>query len=197
MARLALVENQTRELLAEIPARFGIGPASGLYAPLDSEILNLAQQHETVSLPNLTHGRGLNIPQGMPHPAALIAVALQHEDRFYGALWVAYDNPRSFSEEETRLLHVLAAEAAMAAANARLYASAEVGRQRLEAILASTPEPVFVTDPQDRIMLTNPAARKLPGLREISVLGKLVSEVVQQNDLLGLWTARRWPAART
>jgi PAS domain S-box-containing protein len=186
MARVALVEDQTHELLTEIPSRFGIGPASALYAPLDDKILNLAQQHETVSLSNLTRVRVLNIPKGMPHPAALIAVALRHEARFFGALWVAYDNPRRFSEEETRFLHMLASEAAMAAANARLYASAEVGRQRLEAILVSTPEPVLVTDQQGRIMLTNPAALHLPGLGEISIQGKPISEMVSQNDLLGL-----------
>jgi PAS domain S-box-containing protein len=186
MVRLALVKDQTHGVLTEIPERFGIGPASALYAPLDDEILNLAQQHETVLLSNLTRGRGLNIPQGVPHPAAIIAVALRHEARFYGVLWVAYDNPRTFTDEETRFLHMLAAEAAMAAANARLYASAEVGRQRLEAILASTPEPVLVTDQQNRIMLTNPAALQLPGLGEVSIQGKPVSEVVTQNDLLGL-----------
>jgi PAS domain S-box-containing protein len=189
MARVVLVEDHTHELFTEIPGRFGIGPASGLYAPLDDEILKLAQKHETVSLSNLTHGRALNIPKGMPRPAALIAVALRHEARFFGALWVAYDNRRTFSEEETRFLHMLAAEAAMAAANAQLYASAEVGRQRLEAILASTPEPVLVTDQQNRIMLTNPAALQLPSLGEISIQGQPVSEMVSQNDLLGLLTS--------
>ena len=50
-------------------------------------------------------------------------------------LWVAYDHPRNFSEEEIRFLTTLSGEAALAATSARLYATAEVGRQRMEAVL--------------------------------------------------------------
>ena len=34
------------------------------------------------------------------------------------------------------------------------------GRQRLAAILESTPDPILVTDAQNRLLLVNPAARK-------------------------------------
>jgi len=61
----------------------------------------------------------------------------------WGPLWVAYDRPHSFTEEEVRFLNTLALEAALAASNARLYANAEIGRQRLEAVLDSTPEAVI------------------------------------------------------
>jgi PAS domain-containing protein len=57
----------------------------------------------------------------------------------------------------------LASQAAVAAANARLFTNAEIGRQRLAAILASTPDPVLVTDQQNRLFLANPAAWRSPG----------------------------------
>jgi PAS domain-containing protein len=46
----------------------------------------------------------------------------------------------------------IAGQAALAAANARLFESAEIGRQRLAAILASSPDPVLVTDYRNRLL---------------------------------------------
>ena len=190
LARVVLVEDKTLELHSDTPGRFGIGLASNLYSALDEDILNLTQQHETVILSNLTHERVLkrvlNISRDLPHPASLIAVAVRHEARFYGALWVAFDYSRTFSDEEVRFLNTLAGEAAMAAANARLYATAEVGRQRLEAILSSTPEPVLVTDQQNRLLIINPAALQLPDLADLFIQGRPISSIEGQNDLISL-----------
>ena len=186
LARIVLVEDSDLEPHIDLPERMGIGLASEVYAYLDDQILNLAQQHGTVYLANLTRGRGLSLPLGKSHPAALAAVALRHENRFYGALWIAYDDPHVFPEDEIRFLNTLAGEAGLAAANSRLYASAEIGRQRLEAILASTPDPVLVTDQQHRIMLANPAAMQLPGLSGNALIGQTINDVIVQRDLMEL-----------
>lgn len=188
LARVVLVEENAVEPHSDLPERFGVGPASDVYAYLDSQILGLAQQHGSVFLGNLARGRGLSITMNNPHPASLATVALRHENRFYGALWIAYDDPHVFSEEEIRFLNTLAGEAGLAAANARLYASAEIGRQRLEAVLASTPDPVLVTDHQNRIILSNPAAMQLPGLAESSLIGRTINEVIIHKELLELLT---------
>ncbi len=189
MARVVLVESSDLDIQPEPPARFGLGPSNEAYGYLDNEILNLTQQHGTLVVPNLSRGRWLNLPQNSPRPGAILGVALKHENRFYGALWVAFDGPRMFSDEETRFMSTLAGQAALAAANAWLYSSAEIGRQRLEAILASTPDPVLVTDRQNHLLLSNPAALQLPGLAEASVRGKPIHEVVGQGDLLSLLSA--------
>jgi GAF domain-containing protein len=176
-ARVVLAEDIILEPRQDGPSRFGFGEACDMYAYLDSQVLALTRQAGVLALPNLTRARGLNIPTRPGQPNALIAVALRHENRFYGVLWVGYDQSRNFTEEEVRFLNTLAGQAALAAANARLYATAEVGRQRLEAILASTPEPVLVTDHQDRLMLTNPAAMQLPGMNRLTTAGQPVREV--------------------
>ena len=106
--------------------------------------------------------------------------------QFYGTLWVGYDTPRTFAEEEVRFLATLAGQAALAAVNAKLYATAEIGRQRVEAILAATPDPVLVTDEQNRILLSNPAALQLPGLSNMSLKGKVIDSIVTQKELLEL-----------
>ena len=189
LASVVLADDEFSGIDVNIPRKLSIGPASQVYAFLDEEILRLTRQRGLVVLSNLTRGRALDLAPHTPHPGSLIAVALRHEARFYGALWVAYDNPRIFTKEEISFLDTLAGEAALAAANAQLYSSAEVGRQRLEAILASTPEPVLVTDPQYRLLLTNPAALQLPGLGDLSVTGKPVTDIIYQNELLSMLTA--------
>jgi PAS domain S-box-containing protein len=168
------------------PLSFGLGPASEIYRDLDEQIVFLTRQQERVQLTNLTRPRVLVFSQGFPRPQALLAIALRHENRFFGALWVAYDQPHPFSEEEVRYLTTLAGQAALAAANARLFLTAESGRQRLEAILASTPDPVLVTDSQNRLTVVNPAAWQVLGLDPGASQGQPVEQAVKHERLLAL-----------
>jgi PAS domain S-box-containing protein len=166
---------------------FGAGSGTALYSHLDEQILALARQQETrIIMTNPTRVRVLNFAAGMSRPEALLALPLRHENLYFGVLWVAYDVSHQFSEDEVRFLSTLGGEAALAAANARLFANSEVGRQQLEAILASTPDPVLVTDQQNNLLLANPAAWQALGLTAASVEGKAVDQVIQQADLVRL-----------
>ena len=169
----------------DAPLRFALGPARDTYAFMDETILALAQKQARLVFNNLSRGRGIDIPDDQPRPASLAAVALYHENRYYGVLWAAFTQPHQFTEEEMRFLSTLAGQAALAAANARLYLTAEVGRQRLGAILASTPDPVLVTDQDNRLILTNPAAK-----RALAVMtgaeGLPTDRVISQQELRGL-----------
>jgi PAS domain S-box-containing protein len=190
-ARVVLAMAMVPETDAESPGplTYGVGPASEIYRDLDEQIVFLARQQERVQLTNLTRPRLLVFSQGYPRPQALLAIALRHENRFFGALWVAYDQAHQFSEEEVRYLTTLAGQAALAAANARLFLTAESGRQRLEAILASTPDPVLVTDSHNRLSVINPAAWQVLGLDPESSPGQPVEQVLKQDRLLGLLSA--------
>ena len=116
----------------------------------------------------------------------MLAVALRHENQYYGALWIAYDQPHTFSEEEVRFIATLGGYAALASANARLFSSAELGRQRLSAILSSTPDPVLVTDQQNCLLLANPAAWRALGVGVDWDEGQPIERVVTQEALLRL-----------
>jgi PAS domain S-box-containing protein len=188
-ARLVLVRDVTLDTLEHGPVAFGVGPASQLYAVFDQQLFDIARQQDMLSLPNVSRMRRLQFAPGAPHPGAVMAMAVRQESIYYGVLWVAYDRPRNFSEEETRFLTTLSSETALAATSARLYATAEVGRQRLEAVLASTPEPVLVTDEQSRLLLLNPAAVQVPGLVLNPLEGRPIREVVGPEDLASLLTA--------
>ncbi len=171
---------------AQLPTRFGLGPLSDSYNCLDEQVLELARKQEKLVLNNLARVRMLNLPIGTQRPEAVLALGLYHENLYYGALWMAYDRPHPFSEDETRFMVTLAGQTAMAAANARLFQSAEIGRQRLAAILASTPDPVLVTDHRNRLLLSNPAAWQVLGLGTERGEGQPIEKVTTQKDLLKL-----------
>lgn len=186
LARLVLIKEVAFETGQHPAIAFGYGPAANAYAFLDDQLFEMMRHQELVSVPNTSRVRMLTFPPGAPTLGAVLALALRHENNYYGVLWVGYDQPTTFSEEEVRFLTTLAGEAALAASNARLYTSSEVGRQRLEAVLDSTPEPVLVIDELDRLLLLNPAAVQVPGLIASAMPGRPINEVVAQAQLLEL-----------
>ncbi len=168
------------------PACFSLGPTKDLYSDLDGQILDLTRQQDRLVLTSLTRPRLLEISPRRPYPASLIALALRHEKVYFGALWVAFDQVHHFSEEEVHYLATLASHAALAVANTHLYMNAETGRQHLAAVLASSPDPILVTDKQGCVILTNPAAWHLFGLGFDPERGQPVDRVVTHPKLLDL-----------
>lgn len=166
------------------PTSYRSGSAGDLYRNLDDQILALARKQDRILLTNLTRPRLLELSPGFPRPHALLAVALRHESLFYGTLWVSYDQPHHFTDEEVRFTVTLAGQAALAAANAHLFQTAEIGRKRLAAILASTPDPVLVTDYQNNLLLANPAAWQVFGVNAETGKGRPIDQVLSHEVLV-------------
>ncbi len=103
--------------------------------------------------------------------------------------WLAHEQPHQFSDEEIRFLATVAGQAALAVANTRLFLSAEIGRQRLEAILASTPDPVLVTDRKNRLLLANPAALEVLHDELQPGQGLPIGQVIAQKQIVALLEA--------
>ncbi|MBI3170759.1 MAG: HAMP domain-containing protein, partial [Chloroflexi bacterium] len=142
----------------ELPSRFALGASQDAYAHLDDQILDLAQSQEKIVLPNLTRSREFMLDPNKSHPLAMLAVALRHENRYYGVVWAGYEQPRKFSDSDVRFVTTLAGQAALAVANAHLFLNVEASRRQLEAIINSSPDPVIVTDHRNRLLLANHAA---------------------------------------
>lgn len=173
----------------ESPSRFSAGESRDRYAHLDEKILTLAEKQDRVVMANLARTRALILDNSVPNPASLMAVALHHKKRYYGVLWVAYDLPHTFSESDVRYVSTLAGQAALAAANTHLFLNVEVSRRQLEAILNSTPDPVLVTDPNNRLLLANSAAEQAIGSRLAKSEGQPTQRLIQQKPLLNLLNA--------
>ncbi len=148
----------------ETPVRFADGLEQDVYIHLDQQILALAEEQERLVMATLSRTRGLVLDPNLPYPESLIALALRHENRYYGVLWAAYNKQRIFSDADLRFISTLASQATLAVANIRLFLTVELSRRQLEAILNSTPDPVLVTDASNRLILANPAAGHLFGV---------------------------------
>ena len=168
------------------PSNFSLGLSSGLYQYLDDQIMALTRQKERLVLSNLTRPRMLDVSRDKPRPQSIMSVALLHENLFYGVLWIAYDQPHQFEDGEIRYLVTISGQAALAVANAHLFLSAETGRRRLETILASTPDPVLVTNSSDRLLLANPAAWHVFGFDLDASIDLPIDKVIAQNPLVKL-----------
>jgi signal transduction histidine kinase len=162
-ARIVLVRD-TFPTTVEIPMRFADGAEQDVYMHLDHQILSLTEQQERLVMATISRNRGLMLDPNLPSPESLIAIALKHENRYYGVLWAAYNKQRVFNEADIRFISTLASQAALAVANIRLFLTVEVSRRQLEAILNSTPDPVLVTDASNRLILANPAAGHVFGV---------------------------------
>ena len=164
---------------------FGRGEKSESYAALDAQVLPMTLNQSRVLLTNPARAR-LQLPPGAASPEALAAFALNHEGEHLGALWLAYDEAQTCPAEAVRYVETLAGQAALAAANARLYLNARIGRQRMEAILAATPDPVLVSDQTDRLLLANPAAMSLLDIEHLPIQGSRIDQVIESPYLLAL-----------
>lgn len=166
---------------------FAAGPKQADMHPLDFSVLDLARTDGRLVIENLARARAvLDVASVVGKLHALLALPLKQENRFYGVLWVGYDTPHVFNEAEVNFMTTLAGQAAVAVANARLFEAAEQGRQRLAAILASTPDAVVVTDRTNRVMLLNPAAEAAFDVSGQPALGRPVSEVINHPNLVRL-----------
>lgn len=185
--RVALSPFILPDTYVELPSRFAIGSAGESYAHLDEQILNLAQSKQKIIIPNLTRSREIIFDDSQPKPLALLAVALQHENRYYGVVWAGYEQPRKFSESDVRFVTTLAGQAALAIANSHLFLNVEASRRQLEAILNSTPDPVIVTDHRNRLLLANFAAASVLGPNADEARSGMETEkVVKLKPLLNL-----------
>lgn len=185
--RVALSPSILPDTFIELPSRFALGSSRDAYAHLDDQILSLAQSQEKIVLPNLTRSREFALDPGLSQPLALLAVALRHENRFYGVVWAGYEQPRKFSDSDVRFVTTLAGQAALAVANAHLYLNVEASRRQLEAIISSSPDPVIVTDHRNRLLLANHAATSALGQGvDDTKSGMETEKVIKLRPLLAL-----------
>ena len=199
-ARLVLVEHLLPAIEANTPHPTHYGLAAGgqnsqRYAALDEQVLALTRQQDKVILNNLSRARQINLSPlpANARPEALLALPLKDGQNFYGALWLAFDKAHQFSEDETRFIATLAGQTALATTNVSLFLNAEIGRQQLAGVLASTSDPVLVTDQQEHLLLANPAAWQVLGLPDAAANGggtdKSIDVLIRQRELNALLRA--------
>jgi PAS domain S-box-containing protein len=81
----------------------------------------------------------------------------------------------------------LAGQAAVVAANARLFEDVEAERGRLQAILSSTNDVVLVADADETVLLCNPAATRAYGILPSQVVGQPLEQAIADETLRSLF----------
>lgn len=131
------------------------------YAYLDQALLEQVREEPILVIPSKARIRRMGLPKDALIPSALAAISLNKDEKDFAFFWVAYTASHRFKESEIRFLNTLAGQALLAVTNSQLYLKAEVGKHRLESVLASTPEPVLVAGEAGQLLITNQAAREL------------------------------------
>ena len=168
------------------PLTFGIGPAADSMAAFDRQVMSQMRHKRELILTTPDRVRsGIALTNDEPIPApCLIVMTLNSQDRFQGILWVAYNQANSVGTAERNLLRTLSGQASILVENARLFATAEGGRRRLAAVLASTSEAVIVTDQTDRILLINRALEQIFNVKANKVIGRPITQVIDHSTLV-------------
>ncbi len=184
-ARAVLISQVSSDLLNENYLSVGTGKANEATTALDRQIFEMMRNQDVLPIQNLSRFKRFVVP-GQEKPGAIMAIALRQENKYFGTLWVGYQSSKIFEEEEIQFYKTIANQATMAASNAQLFATTELGRQRFEAVLNSTPDPVMVFDQDNRLLLINPAARQLGGIFKDTKIGLDIKDVIEHQELLSL-----------
>lgn len=158
-------------------------------ARLDRAVDTVVKRNKELAISDITHaGPAALVDLLRVGIRAVIGLPLRLQDRVTGVLWVCYTSSRTFDGSDLRFLYTLAGQAAVVAANARLFEDVQEEQSRLKAILNSTNDVVVVVDGQGRILLSNPAARQTYGLVDEDVIGKPAQQAILDKALLSLLT---------
>ncbi len=189
-SRLILRRESTDEESWQIGEIFSAGTCANEYDSLDEVMVELLREEKITIIPSKGRIKSMGIPRNEKIPSAIAGIAIRDEHTIYGVLWIAYEETHRFQDSETRYLNTIAGEAVLAISNSSLYRQAEIGKKRLENVLASTPEPVLLFGEDQLIILANPAALEIPGLignakgssgGERQITSELLSNFLKEN----------------
>jgi signal transduction histidine kinase/PAS domain-containing protein len=108
------------------------------------------------------HLHAMGVPRGHPMVRSFLgAPLLDREGEVRGGLLLGHGAPNQFSEVDKEILMGLAAQAAVAVENARLYRTMQMQAQELQAIFESIADGVTLVDQQGQIILENESAQQL------------------------------------
>jgi signal transduction histidine kinase len=139
---------------------FTAGQATGDLVHLDRALTSVVgRRKEPLVYPDL--GRAYHRQNGEITLRSVAAIPVRSQGSTVAIFWVGAEPLDAFDQARVNFLTTLGSQAAVLIENARLFQTAEGGRQRLAAILSSTRDAILVVDGDGHLLLTNPAAQRL------------------------------------
>ena len=121
--------------------------------------------------------RSMGVPRGHPVVRSFLgAPLLDRAGQVIGGLLLGHTESGKFTNEDEALLVGLAAQAAVALENARLYHAAQMQARELDAIFESIADGITLVDNQGKILRENSTARRLRKALADSPEGELTPE---------------------
>ncbi|MBO9308584.1 MAG: PAS domain S-box protein [Chloroflexi bacterium] len=154
--------------------------SNGEFADFDAPLLAVARQ--TLFEVSAESALPQSLSALREHFNAVAALPLTAHEASLGILWVAYREAHTFGAWERNFLQLLAAQAAIAIANAQAFEAARKGREQLAAILSSCVDPILVVDTEERILVFNPAAERAFGISADRVIGNQLSAFASMTE---------------
>ncbi len=183
-ARAIFFDSDNLDATPRISYTYGIGHRSDYYGDLDEAVKNLLQDQPRLLLNDCSQTARLKEYSRIP--GSIAAFRLQRENSSDGILWAAFDHPQQFSESDINFFTALAGQASLSVANANLFRSAEIGRQRMEAVINASPDPILIFNSENRLLMMNPAARESQQLIMTDLSGSVVDEVLTHRGLIDM-----------
>jgi NtrC-family two-component system sensor histidine kinase KinB len=110
-----------------------------------------------------------------------IAVPMLSGEKVIGVLDVQSPKVNAFSEDDSRILSSVAAQATIAIEKARLFEQVAEGRNKLRAILNSTRDGILMFDTTGQIVMVNPMIEQLWGLDRAKIIGLDLTQLVEED----------------
>jgi len=161
---------ETGERRPEPPIQFGQGVTSQILVGREPILLSRQAEYEgvpTLGTPSRSY-LGVPILAGEKAIGVISVQSTQEEGRF--------------AEPDARLLGTIASNVGVALENARLFAEIERQREHFESLVEISPVAVVVMDSEERVVGWNPAAAELFGHSAEEAIGRLVDDLVFDDD---------------
>ncbi len=114
---------------------------------------------------------------------SFLSVPIRHEYETLGVITLEASYEAVFTDDDTNFVTQLAAQAAIAIENARLFQTVTESRDRLQAVLNSTREGVLVVDSAGRIALANPRIEDLWQIKRAELIDHNLADLVRRPAL--------------
>ncbi len=185
-ARIIIMDGSASDTSFPLHYRAGLGEHTRLVAPLDEDVLSLTKSRGMLVLQDNQIGKLVTIRKGIPYPAALIAIPLEWKDSLLGVFWVTYHNQQVPITDEVEYLKSLSNKASFAIINARSVGESLETTNQLEQVLNVLDDPVLILDNFGRVIFLNKAAQTLVQTQEGKYVGRMISSVFHDENLLSL-----------
>jgi PAS domain S-box-containing protein len=165
-------------LSPETFARFPIARTTQIFAPTLREGQKLRIDDLRLDSAYLNKIPLYDMPDGYhPTHSFLAYPVVSQGSEIVGGLFLGHPDSGMFTERHERIIEGLAAQAAVAIDNARLYNEARTQQEHLRITLASIGDAVIATDAQGRINFMNPVAQALTGWSDYDATNNALEDV--------------------